>query len=102
MYEKLLGALLTHPGALIAAGRGLFALGGLMALLGFRFSRLGTRVTRVFERHGVEPPDLTSGLPWWLRLLIPETTSGWIFVVIVLTTGICLVQVGKWARKFRA
>lgn len=102
MYERVLGVLLTHPGALIATGKGLLSLGGLMALLGLRFSRLGSRVTRVFERHGVESPDLMSGLPWWLRLLIPETTPGWIGVVFVLTVGVLLVYVGKQLKKLQS
>lgn len=101
MYERLLGALLTHPGVLIALGKGLFALGGLMGLLGLRFSRLGSRVTQVFERHGVEPPDLMSGVPWWLRFLIPETTPGWIGVTLVLTIGVLLVYVGKQLKKLQ-
>lgn len=102
MYEKMLGALLMHPGALMAAGRGIFALGGLMALLGMRFSRLGSRVTRVFERHGVEPPDLMNGLPWWLRVLVPETTPGWIGVVLLLVAGVLLVYAGKQLKKLQS
>ena len=102
MYERLLGVLLTHPGVLIAAGRGLFALGGVMALLGLRFSRLGRRVTRAFERHGVEPPDLMNGLPWWLRVLVPETTPGWIGVVLMLFAGVLLVYAGKQLKKLQS
>lgn len=102
MYERLLGALLTHPGALTAVGKGLFFLAGAMALLGLRFSRLGRRVTRVFERHGVEPPDLMGGLPWWLRVLVPETTAGWIGVVVLLVAGVLLVYAGKQLKKLQA
>lgn len=101
MYERLLGVLLTHPGVLITAHSGLLALGGLIALLGLHFSRLSGRVTRVFERHGVEPPDLMSGLPWWLRLLIPEAAPGWIGLFLVLAIGVLLAYVGKQLKKFQ-
>lgn len=102
MYERLLAALLAHPGALTVAGRGLFFLAGAMALLGLRFSRLGRRVTRVFERYGVEPPDLMGGLPWWLRMLVPETAPGWIGVFLMLAAGVLLVYAGKQLKKLQS
>lgn len=102
MYERLLMLILSHPRMLMLAGKGLLALGGLMTVLGLRFSRVARRATRIFERHAVEPLDLMSGVPWWLRMLVPETTVGWVSVLLVLAMGAYFVHLGKWAKKFQA
>lgn len=99
MYERLLGSLLVYPQAAMAMGQGLIYLGGVMAVLGLGVGRLGRRVAHVFERIGAVPPDVMSGFPWWLRMLIPETAWGWIGVALVLVIGAYLVYLGKWAKK---
>ena len=99
MYERLLLGLLNHPWIATAVGQALFGLGGVMAVLGLRVGRIGRRIARVFERQGLEAPDVMSGFPWWLRMLTPETTGDWIVVAFVLAAGAYLMYVGKWARK---
>ncbi len=49
----------------------------------------------------MEVPDLLSGLPWWLRMLTPETTYGWIGVVAVIVCGLILVSAGKEVKKLQ-
>jgi hypothetical protein len=99
MLETLLMGFLNRPWIATALGNGLYALGGLMALQGIRVSRIGRRITRVFDRHGLEAPDLMAGFPWWLRMLTPETTWDWIVVAIALASGAYLMYFGKWAKK---
>jgi hypothetical protein len=102
MYDRLFGCLLAYPWVSITAGRGLITLAGLMGILGLRVDRLERRLARVFDRYGVETPDVMAGFPWWLRMLTPETTAGWIGVALVLVTGFYLVYLGKWAKRMQA
>jgi hypothetical protein len=97
--ESLLLGFLNRPWIVTLLGQGLLALGGVMAVLGIRVGRIGRRIARIFERHGLEAPDVMSGFPWWLRMLTPETTGEWIFVALVLATGAYLVYFGKWAKR---
>lgn len=87
MYERLTMVVFAYPGAVMAAGSGLISFAGLFAVIGLRVGRLGRRLARVFERYGVEPPDLMSGFPWLLRPLIPETALGWIGVTTFTASG---------------
>lgn len=96
------GSLLAYPWALIVIGRAMFALGGVLTLLGLRVGRAGRRIARVFERIGTEAPDVTAGFPWWLRMWIPETAEGWLGVALLLCIGAYFVYMGKWAKKFQA
>lgn len=102
MYERLLVGLLNHPWIATTLGKGLFGLGSVMVVLGLRVDRIGRRVARIFGQHGLEAPDVMSAFPWWLRMLTPEEAGDWIFVVLILIIGCCLLYVGKWAKKFRA
>lgn len=97
--EWLLGLLLTRPRLFIFCGRALFAFASAMAVLGWRFDKVGHKVERISGRAGVVPPDIMSGLPWWLRLLVPETTSGWIGVALLAAVGIAMALAGRWAKK---
>ncbi|MDM0118917.1 hypothetical protein [Variovorax arabinosiphilus] len=99
LNEWLLGLLLTRPRLFIFCGRALFALASAMAVLGWRFDKLGHKVERLSARAGVAPPDFMAGLPWWLRLFVPETTSGWIGIALLALAGISMALAGKWARK---
>lgn len=99
MYERLLVGFLSHPWIATILGQGLFSLGGLMVLLGLRVGRIGRRITHIFERHGLEAPDVMSAFPWWLRMLAPESAGGWIVTALVLATGAYLMYFGKWAKK---
>ncbi|MCU4118874.1 hypothetical protein [Variovorax sp. N23] len=99
--EWLLGLLLRHPGAFSFCGRALFALASAMAVLGWRFDKLGHKIERISARAGVVPPDIMSGLPWWLRLFVPETTSGWIGLGLLAACGISMAMAGKWAKKLQ-
>ena len=101
LNEWLLGLLLMRPGLFIFCGRALFALASAMAVLGWRFDKLGHKVERISGRAGVVSPDIMSGLPWWLRLLVPETTSGWIGVALLAAVGISMALAGKWAKKLQ-
>lgn len=100
MNEWLLGLLLKHPRAFIFCGRGLVSLTGAMAVLGLRFDKLGHKLECISARAGVVPPDFMAGLPWWLRLFVPETTSGWIGLGLLAATGIAMALAGRWAKKF--
>lgn len=99
MYEKLFGALLSHPWAVLALGRLMMALALMLGGLGLRVGRAGRRLARVFERIGAESPDVMAGFPWWLRPLVPETTVGWVAVVVLAATGGYMAYLGKWAKK---
>ncbi|MDI1267877.1 MAG: hypothetical protein PSV40_02080 [Polaromonas sp.] len=101
MLEKLMIGLLSHPWMPTALGRGFLALGFLMALQGLRVARIDRRIARIFDRVGLEEPDVMSAWPWWLRLLTPETTGDWIVVAVVLICGFNLALLGKWARKYQ-
>lgn len=95
MYERLTMVVFAYPGAVMAAGSGLISFAGLFAVIGLRVGRLGRRLARVFERYGVEPPDLMSGFPWLLRPLIPETALGWIGVTTFTASGSYLIYMGR-------
>ena len=99
MYETLLMGFMSRPWMATTLGKALYGLGGFMAFQGLRVSRVGRRITGVFDRHGLEAPDVMAGFPWWLRMLTPETTGDWIVVAVVLATGAYLMYFGKWARK---
>ncbi|OOG42899.1 hypothetical protein B0B52_09565 [Polaromonas sp. A23] len=99
MHERLLVGLLNHPWIFTALGQALLGLGSAMAVLGLRVGRLGRRVERIFGRHGLEGPDVMSALPWWMRMLTPETIGDWTVVAIILATGAYLIYLGKWARR---
>lgn len=99
LNEWLLGLLLRRPRLFMVCGRALFTLASAMAVLGWRFDKLGHKVERISARASVAPPDIMMGLPWWLRLFVPETTSGWIGIGLLAACGISMVMAGKWARK---
>ena len=99
MFERLLVELLSRPWIATALGQALFSLGGVMVVLGLRVGRIGRRVARIFNQHGLEAPDVMSAFPWWLRMLTPETTGQWIFVALIFASGAYLIYFGKWARK---
>lgn len=101
MNEWLFGLLLTHPKAFIFCGHALVSAASVMAVLGFRFDKLGQEVERISARAGVVSPDIMSGLPWWLRLFVPETTSGWIGVAVLATVGVFMAMARKWAKKLQ-
>lgn len=98
MHERLLVGLLNQPWIFTVLGQALLGLGSVMAILGLRVGRLGRRVALIFDRHGLEAPDVMSGFPWWLRMLTPEKTGDWIVVALVLAIGAYLIYFGKWAR----
>jgi len=99
MREWFFGLLLSYPGMFNVAGRALFSLAGLLAVLGLRLDRLGGKVERVSVRAGIVPPDFLTALPWWLRMVVPETVSGWILLALIALLGIWLAHMGKWARR---
>lgn len=99
MNEWMFGHLLTHPKAFIFFGCGLVSLASVMAVLGLRFDKLGHRLERLSTRSGVAAPDFMAGLPWWFRIFVPETTSGWIGVGLLACTGILMALACKWATK---
>lgn len=100
MNEWLFGLLLKHPRAFIFCGRGMVSLAGAMAVLGLRFDKLGHKLERLSTRAGVAPPDFLAGLPWWLRLFVPETVSGWTGVGLIAALGVSMALAGRWANKF--
>ncbi|MCY1237107.1 hypothetical protein D9M72_497900 [compost metagenome] len=102
MSEWFYGLLLSHPGAFRAVGRALFSLAGILGLLGLRLDRVAGKVERASVRAGITPPDFLAALPWWLRMVIPETASGWILLAGLALLGIWLAHIGKWAKKLQA
>ena len=99
MMETLLVGFLKRPWAPTLLGQGLLALGSVMVVLGIRVGRIGRRVARIFERHGLDAPDVMSSFPWWLHMLTPETTAQWIATALVLAIGAYLLYFGKWAKR---
>ncbi|OYY32304.1 MULTISPECIES: hypothetical protein [unclassified Polaromonas] len=99
MIETLLMGFLNRPWIASLLGQTLVALGGVMMMLGIRVGRIGQRIARIFDRHGLEAPDVMSSFPWWLRMLTPETVGQWIVAALVLASGAYLIYFGKWARK---
>ena len=99
MNEWLWSLLFAYPRAFIFVGRALFSLGAAMTVLGLRFGKLGDKLERISARANVAPPDVMAGLPWWLRLFVPETTGGWVGIGLIVATGICMALAGRWAKK---
>ena len=99
MNEWFFGLLLAYPGAFRLAGRALFSLCGVLALIGLRLDRIGNRVGRIAARAHVEAPDVLAGLPWWLRMAVPESPMGWAGLVALAVLGAYLAYLGKWASK---
>ena len=52
-------------------------------------------------RAGIVPPDFLAALPWWLRMMVPETVGGWIALGVLALSGIWLAHLGKWAKKLQ-
>lgn len=101
MLEWFYGLLLSHPAAVNWIGRAIFSLAGVLAVLGLRLDRIGSRVERFSARAGIVPPDFFAALPWWLRIAIPETASGWFLLAGLAVLGIWLAHLGKWAKKLQ-
>ncbi|MDP9907942.1 hypothetical protein J2W27_000035 [Variovorax boronicumulans] len=101
MPEWFFSLLLSYPGAFNAVGRALFSLAGLLAVLGLRLDRIGGKVERMSARVGIVPPDFLAVLPWWLRMVVPETVSGWVLLAGLALMGIWLAHIGKWAKKLQ-
>lgn len=101
MPEWFFGLLVSYPAAFSAVGRALFSLAGLLAVLGLRLDRIAWRVERISTRTGIAPPDFLAALPWWLRMVIPETVGGWIALAVLALSGIWLAHLSKWAKKLQ-
>lgn len=99
MLDGLLSLAARSPAGMIALGRAIFSIAGVLAVLGMRFDRLAHRVERMSAKVGIVSPDVLAALPWWLRAFVPESPLGWIGVGLLCAVGIALVQLGKWARK---
>lgn len=99
MREWFFGLLLSYPGMFNAAGRALFSLACILGLLGLRFDRIGDKIERASARAGITPPDFLATLPWWLRMVVPETGGGWILLAGLALIGVWLAHLGKWAKK---
>lgn len=101
MSEWFFTLLLSYPRAFNAVGGALFSLAGLLAVLGLRLDRIGGKVERMSARAGIVPPDFLAALPWWLRMMVPETVGGWITLGVLALSGIWLAHLGKWAKKLQ-
>ena len=101
MNDRVLWLLLAYPQLFIVLGRALFGFAGFIAALGLRIDRVVRRIGRITERAGVEAPNVVDHLPWWLRVLIPETVAGWAVVVIAMCLGVYLAYMGKRAKNQR-
>ncbi len=83
MYEWFLGLVISYPRAFVVVGRLLFSSCVALAGLGMRLDRIGEKIGRAAARAHVEAPDVLAGLPWWLRIAIPETASGWLGLMLL-------------------
>lgn len=102
MANWALSMLLSHPAAFNWIGRSLFSVVGVLAVLGLRVDRIGARVERISARVSITPPDILAGLPWWVRMVVPETLSGWILLGSLALLGIWLARMGKWAKNLHS
>ncbi|MNY33144.1 hypothetical protein D3C86_1674070 [compost metagenome] len=98
MPEWFFSLLVSYPTAFNWIGRAVFTLVGMLAVLGARLDRIGARIASISAQVGVAAPDFLMGLPWWLRMVVPETTSGWIGLGILALLGVWLAYLGKWAE----
>lgn len=99
MLEWFFSLLLSYPSAFNVVGRALLALSALFAVLGLRLDRIGGKVERMSARVGIVPPDIMATLPWWLRMVIPDSPLSWLLLAACALFGIWLAKMGKWANK---
>ncbi|MPZ46458.1 MAG: hypothetical protein GEV05_24340 [Betaproteobacteria bacterium] len=93
--ERCLLWMMDHPKLIIAAGGFLTTACLLFGGLGLRLLRAGNKIERRVGDVIGTAPDLLAGIPSWLRIWIPETVMGWVFLVVVAGYGAYLVWLGK-------
>ncbi|RZL93304.1 MAG: hypothetical protein EOP76_09565 [Variovorax sp.] len=98
--ELLTALAISYPKLFIACCRALLSVAVLFGLLGLRLDRIGHRIERVSNRAGIAPPDLMAAFPWWLRMFVPESFGGWVYLGTWVCLGVCMIQLGKWGKKF--
>jgi hypothetical protein len=91
MFDRLIEFGVSNPGSLRFWGRAAMSASTVLALLGLRFGR---RIGLAERRLQVDL-TLDQVLPWWLTWAVPESTAGWIVLLLVFAGGVCLAATGK-------
>lgn len=95
MLDRVIDAVVSHPGAMRLFGRLLAGACLALALVGLRLDRALGRVAR---RANVEI-TLDQILPPWLAWAVPESASGWALTVSLFVFGAMLAYWGRQMQR---